>query len=365
MTIREQMLPIGTRVRHLKGFPGDDQRTYPAGIEGLIVSHGSLGYHGISFVFEDIEATFLFLADEVEVLPVISAEETLRAELEATRKTLTEVEGRARRYAEERDAAQSALTVRYAMRREIEAKLGMVSGEANDESLRRGLEAIRALEAEGVRWCDLAAAETVRADKAERDITASRAEVERLTRERDEIDALAQRYSDEALAASPALAGQGLNAGMMVAVARAEKAERERDDARADRDEAEGKRDVAQQERDEAREEREYHRRAEHEAITRRVTAERERDEARAQVMQAAKTRVQYQEERDEARAQLLREATTTRLTAYRILAQIAVDADDTDEAAADDLRSLLDVLWRQLTDADRAAFRDEAEKPR
>ena len=252
MTIREQMLPIGTRVRHLKGFPGDDQRTYPAGIEGLIVSHGSLGYHGISFVFEDIEATFLFLADEVEVLPVISAEETLRAELEATRKTLTEVEGRARRYAEERDAAQSALTVRYAMRREIEAKLGMVSGEANDESLRRGLEAIRALEAEGVRWCDLAAAETVRADKAERDITASRAEVERLTRERDEIDALAQRYSDEALAASPALAGQGLNAGMMVAVARAEKAERERDDARADRDEAEGKRDVAQQERNEA-----------------------------------------------------------------------------------------------------------------
>ena len=224
MTIREQMLPIGTRVRHLKGFPGDDQRTYPAGIEGLIVSHGSLGYHGISFVFEDIEATFLFLADEVEVLPVISAEETLRAELEATRKTLTEVEGRARRYAEERDAAQSALTVRYAMRREIEAKLGMVSGEANDESLRRGLEAIRALE--------------LRAEKAER--------------------------------------------------------------------------------------------------------------------------------ERDEARAQLLREAaTTTRLTAYRILAQIAVDADDTDEAAADDLRSLLDVLWRQLTDADRAAFRDEAEKPR
>jgi len=125
---------------------------------------------------------------------------------------------------QQRDAAQSALTVRYAMRREIEAKLGMVSGEANDESLRRGLEAIRALE--------------LRAEKAER--------------------------------------------------------------------------------------------------------------------------------ERDEARAQLLREAaTTTRLTAYRILAQIAVDADDTDEAAADDLRSLLDVLWRQLTDADRAAFRDEAEKPR
>ena len=57
----------------------------------------------------------------------------------------------------------------------------------------------------------------------------------------------------------------------------------------------------------------------------------------------------------------------SARLTAYRILAQLAVDADDTDESAADDLRSLLDVLWRQLTDAERVALagaeaeRDEA----
>jgi hypothetical protein len=45
--------------------------------------------------------------------------------------------------------------------------------------------------------------------------------------------------------------------------------------------------------------------------VERADKAERERDEARAQVMQAAKTRVQYQEERDEARAALvaLREA--------------------------------------------------------
>jgi hypothetical protein len=49
---------------------------------------------------------------------------------------------------QQRDAAQSALSIRYAMRREIEGKLGMVSGEANDESLRRGLEAIQALENE-------------------------------------------------------------------------------------------------------------------------------------------------------------------------------------------------------------------------
>ena len=171
---------------------------------------------------------------------------------------------------QQRDAAQSALTVRYAMRREIEAKLGMVSGEANDESLRRGLEAIRALE--------------LRAEKAEREGDEMKkrllaGDINVVLGNGDMVDAGWTRQLD---------ANNRLHATRV----RAEKAERER----------------------------------------------------------------------DEARAQLLREAaTTTRLTAYRILAQIAVDADDTDEAAADDLRSLLDVLWRQLTDVDRAALRDEA----
>lgn len=64
------MLPIGTRVRHLNGFYGDDQRKYPAGIEGRVVSHGKLGYHGIAFKYEGIEVGFLFTLDEVEVLPV-------------------------------------------------------------------------------------------------------------------------------------------------------------------------------------------------------------------------------------------------------------------------------------------------------
>lgn len=42
------------------------------------------------------------------------------------------------------------------------------------------------------------------------------------------------------------------------------------------------------------------------------------------------------------------------RLAAYQALAQIAMEADDIDDVAADDIRSLMDTLWRQLTRQER-----------
>lgn len=96
-------------------------------------------------------------------------------------------------------AAEGALTVRLAVRREIEEALGMVPGLTDDQALQRGLDAVRSLRE--------------RAETAER-------ELEGAEREADEQRERRKRAEAERDAAHQ----------------RAEKAERERDEARVEAD---------------------------------------------------------------------------------------------------------------------------------
>ena len=70
--------------------------------------------------------------------------------------------------------AEGALTVRLAVRREIEEALGMVPGLTDEQALQRGLEAVRALRE--------------RAETAERERDEARRERDDLQRELDEME---------------------------------------------------------------------------------------------------------------------------------------------------------------------------------